>query len=81
MRKKKVYIYVNDWVTAVQQKLTEHCKSSILNFFYINKIYITVFSHYDHIYVCYRKFIKHGQAKRKNKISLKPVPTTKHCEQ
>ena len=24
------YIYMNNWVTAVQKKLTEHCKSIII---------------------------------------------------
>ena len=26
-----IYIYIYNWVTAVQQKLAQHCKSTILN--------------------------------------------------
>ena len=27
-----IYLYMNDWVTAVQQKLAQHCKSTIFYF-------------------------------------------------
>ena len=30
-------IYIYDWVTAVQQKLTEHCKSTIIKIKFLKK--------------------------------------------
>ena len=43
MKKKNVYIYIYmyDWITAVQQKLTQHCKSTIINFFIKEDVVLT----------------------------------------